>query len=204
MEEAALVKKLLSGETVESASEEPISPLLLACHYGLVDVLSVIIAKGADVNTPDSCGFTPLYIAAYKGHTEVVRMLLEAQVNVDDGNITPLVAAAENGHSDVVKLLLDHGADLNIVIQPDQLTVYDIAATAEIQELILKAIEARNQDLCAVCWEVPVNSSCRFVPCGHNIVCKACNTRMLEKRIRNCPMCRSLIWCRAQGVPKSA
>jgi len=62
-------------------------------------------------------GDTPLNAAAANGHKDVVKMLLESDIDVDKtgtmGN-TPLYSAAENGHKTIVKMLLEEGADPNI------------------------------------------------------------------------------------------
>jgi ankyrin repeat protein len=64
---------------------------------------------------------TPLMEAAWDGHTEVVRLLLErgARANAvarsgGSMNITALHAATKHGHADVVDLLLVEGVDVNV------------------------------------------------------------------------------------------
>ena len=56
-------------------------------------------------------GGTPLIIAAYKGHSEVVKLLLDKKdIQVNQGDrcgATPLIHAAKKGHLEVVKLLLE-------------------------------------------------------------------------------------------------
>ena len=37
-----------------------------------------LISKGADVNLPDEHGFTPLFVAARRGHSDIVQLLLES------------------------------------------------------------------------------------------------------------------------------
>lgn len=53
---------------------------------------------------------TPLWYAAYEGHTEIVGLLInsyDADVNCQDQcGVTPLIAAVQRGHEDVVKVLL--------------------------------------------------------------------------------------------------
>ena len=55
-------------------------------------------------------GLTPLFLAAHKGHANVVELLLgnkETDVNHGwEGGITPLLSAADSGHDEVVKMVL--------------------------------------------------------------------------------------------------
>ena len=60
---------------------------------------------------------TPLHWAAFGGHTDTVKLLLDvgADKEVKDKNgETPLHCAAWKGHTDIVKLLLDAGADKDV------------------------------------------------------------------------------------------
>ena len=57
---------------------------------------------------------TPLYVASWKGHGDVVRRLLTAGAQADRyhrDRATPLFVAAQEGHSAVVSVLLTAGAD---------------------------------------------------------------------------------------------
>ena len=52
-----------------------------------------------------------------KGHSDIVKILLDSRANVnaeDDGYATALILAVKNGHTNVVKILLDAGANTNI------------------------------------------------------------------------------------------
>ena len=58
-----------------------------AAENGDVELLSLLIAAGADINAKDSEGWAPLLLAYYEGHTECVRLLLAApdiNVNTED------------------------------------------------------------------------------------------------------------------------
>ncbi|HKY44235.1 MAG TPA: ankyrin repeat domain-containing protein [Pyrinomonadaceae bacterium] len=81
-----------------------------------LEIVRVLIEKGADVNTP-SRSETALMRAAGKGYVDIVRLLLSkgAQVNanVDDG--TPLMVAVRRGDIEIMKILLAAGADVNLV-----------------------------------------------------------------------------------------
>lgn len=58
---------------------------------------------------------TPLMHASEKGHTEVVKVLINAQANVNAKDAlgrTALLYAAKNGHADIVSMLIDAGAEV--------------------------------------------------------------------------------------------
>jgi TonB family protein len=68
------------------------------------------------VSSKDNNGSTPLHLAAWNGHKDIVELLLanKADVNAKDTmGFTPLHRAAITGHKDVVELLLDKGANVN-------------------------------------------------------------------------------------------
>jgi len=74
-----------------------------------------VLAKlGANVETPDNYADTPLFTAAWEGHTEVVRVLAELGVPLDSKvhGRTPLFVAAHNGRAETVPALVELGADV--------------------------------------------------------------------------------------------
>jgi ankyrin repeat protein len=81
-----------------------------------VALIRILLEDGADVDMRNKYGATPLFMASQNGHTEIVRLLLAANANVDapctsDG-ATPLLMASYRGHTEIVKLLL--AADPNV------------------------------------------------------------------------------------------
>jgi len=126
-------QRLPNGET----------PLMAALYRGHGDVVDALIDAGAEidvfaaaatgrtddlrrtldestVNTIAYDGWTPLHLAAFFGHVENVRLLLDAGAEVgavsqNSLKNTPLHAATAGGHADAALLLLERGADASAV-----------------------------------------------------------------------------------------
>ncbi|MBI5960936.1 MAG: ankyrin repeat domain-containing protein [Chloroflexi bacterium] len=85
--------------------------LMQAVKSNNVEQVKKLIADGVNINEPDASRDIPLIMAAYKGHTEIVRLLLEAGADVtalDPGmKATALHAAAYAGHADPARLLVE-------------------------------------------------------------------------------------------------
>jgi len=76
-----------------------------------------LIDGGVDVSEKDASQDVPLIMAAYKGYTEITRLLLEAGADVtavDSGmKATALHAAAYAGRTEAAKLLIEYGIDID-------------------------------------------------------------------------------------------
>ncbi|XP_062601738.1 uncharacterized protein LOC134263416 [Saccostrea cucullata] len=96
-----------------------LTPLVVACRVGHIDVVKELLQAGADINAY-SVGESPLIAACKCGYVSIVHHLLESGAEVNpkhEGYIpfhTPLTAACYHGHMNVVKKLLEAGADVNL------------------------------------------------------------------------------------------
>jgi hypothetical protein len=86
-------------------------PLYYAALFGLIDVVKLLLDKGADVNAQiDGIGKGhALYAASSRGHKDIVELLLVkgAVICTSDYHDDPLIKAVECGYKEIVKLLLD-------------------------------------------------------------------------------------------------
>jgi quinoprotein dehydrogenase-associated probable ABC transporter substrate-binding protein len=80
-----------------------------------IERIKFLVEKGADVNTPDPQGWTPLQNAARQRKDAVIAALIDLgadpNLHADDG-MTPLVAAIMRDHVPSVKVLLEKGANI--------------------------------------------------------------------------------------------
>ncbi|MBN3323151.1 ANKR6 protein, partial [Atractosteus spatula] len=89
--------------------------LLVASYKGQADDVVQLINRGAKVAVT-KYGRTPLHLASYKGHAEVVRILLKAGCDLDiqdDGDQTALHRAAVVGNTDIISALIQEGCALD-------------------------------------------------------------------------------------------
>lgn len=131
------------GGLVNAVNENGISAVMFAMYYGRKEVSALLIQSGAKVDPVTAAaigdkkriveclgqskafleeyskdGWTPLHLASYFGHKEIVRLLLEAGAPVvvrskNGMNNHPLHAAAAGKSRDIVGMLLASGAEVN-------------------------------------------------------------------------------------------
>jgi hypothetical protein len=143
--DVASAKALLDHGAVPDAecSWNRWTPLHFAATAGSERLVALLLECGAEVDSKEQVGKTPLYEAVQKGHTDVVQALLDRGAAVNDavknlGHWSPLHTAARGGHLETVKVLLAHGADVNAKGR-DGRTPLDLAEEkghAEIAEML--------------------------------------------------------------------
>lgn len=90
--------------------------LALAAKKGFYPTAKLLLDLGADVNAPDTLGFTPLHFAACDGKEELLGLLLAHGADVsrrDDDGWTALHCAASRGKPAAVEILLKAGAPVD-------------------------------------------------------------------------------------------
>lgn len=159
----ARVKRKLSREpeAIASRDDEGLTPLLRALYDGHGAIVDVLLAREPELDVFEAAalgrledvkrlvgrskrranersqdGFTPLHLAAYFGHPDVVAFLLDRGADIEARTtnpglrgVTPLHSAAAGGTTEVAVLLLERGADPNAT-QPGGWTALHQAAAA--------------------------------------------------------------------------
>jgi ankyrin repeat protein len=143
--ESARVEQMISRNPslVNAKNSQGMSPVTVATYYGKSKIAEVLVSRGAKLNlyeasitgkleavkdilrknpaeanslSPD--GFSSLHLAAFFGHAEIVKYLLEmgADANTVANNrmkVMPLHSAVAHNQLEISEILIVHGAEVN-------------------------------------------------------------------------------------------
>ena len=137
------------GIQVDAANTADETALMLAANANDLVSANLLIEAGASINRPN---WTPLHYAASKGHTAMMRLLIDNDAYIDaesPNGTTPLMMAAYYASHMAVKLMLEEGADPNLQNQDGQ-TALDMALSkdkplsAQYIRVFKEALEAKE------------------------------------------------------------
>ena len=138
-----------AGIQTDATNTADETALMLAANANDLASANLLIEAGASVNRPN---WTPLHYAASKGHTEMMRLLIENDAYIDaesPNGTTPLMMAAYYATPKAVKLMLEEGADPTLQNKDGQ-TALDMALSkdkklsAQYIRVFLDALEAKE------------------------------------------------------------
>ncbi len=149
------LRKCLTPEVhVNVADATGSTALSYAAQTGSVESLQVLLDAGADVNTSDCWGKTPLIHAVQRpDNEESIKLLLSAgaDVNVaDKGGMTALQHAVKGNQCELVGILITAGADVNCN-NPSGMTplmLMSQAGNADFVKLLINAGADVNTAIC--------------------------------------------------------
>jgi len=107
---------LLFAQPIAPRSAGANTDLLESAKLGQLSRVKELLSTGANVNTMDRRGFTPLMWACAAGSLATVRQLIDSGAAVDkraNDGLTALMLASANGFTEVARALLLRGADVN-------------------------------------------------------------------------------------------
>ncbi|WKT52096.1 Ankyrin repeat [Fusarium oxysporum f. sp. vasinfectum] len=127
------------------------TPFSLAIRHGGHNVTATVgflLENGADIESRDQLGRTPLCLAAANGNTAVVAFLLDKGASVEhhcNRGQTPLSYASIEGNEECMRLLISRGANLATTDNQGQTALFKAAVD-------VKAID--NSGFTALAWSL--------------------------------------------------
>jgi ankyrin repeat protein/Mg2+ and Co2+ transporter CorA len=142
---------------VDDVDDKKRTSLHSSATYGTVAVANVILERSTrSLNARGHRDKTPLHFAAAYGHTDMVKLLLKHNANVDpqcNGNFTPLHLACGCGTNagDIVNYLLEQGAAIESQTEEKMTPLHIAAAHGQL---------AVVRTLLAAPWKASINAKC--------------------------------------------
>jgi ankyrin repeat protein len=115
--------------------------LHIAAYLGLYIACTKLLEFGFDINSRDALDYTPLHHTASKGHTHVVKLLLQNNTDATarSFDLQPVLGyAAISGHESVIRMLLEHEADRDLELPEKTRAMNDAGQRRTVQTILLK------------------------------------------------------------------
>ncbi|CAH1792050.1 unnamed protein product [Owenia fusiformis] len=134
---------------METSKYDAKTVLYIAAECNSIECVRLLLNYKPKPNIDSNRSFsycrTPLCIASYEGHSDIVKLLLENGANVNEGEygFSPLRLAVEKNKLGCVQVLCDNGADMNVPEGEDSLL---LTATRNTQCFTLETLLYRGCD----------------------------------------------------------
>ncbi|XP_047452604.1 ankyrin repeat and SOCS box protein 15 isoform X2 [Mugil cephalus] len=156
------VKTLLDhGASPHTTNSKNESPLLLV-RAGSLQIVSTLIAAGAQVGQVCLKKWTAMHEASRAGCVRVMELLLQNRGQVteaDQYGVTPLGTAAEYSHPEVLELLIKHGADVNAQAPNGDSVLYDAAGSGNPDCIDILLQHGANPNINNLSSQLPIHKA---------------------------------------------
>ncbi|EZA58385.1 BRCA1-associated RING domain protein 1 isoform X2 [Ooceraea biroi] len=132
-------KQSYISKNIEKTNPKGETALHTACLRKNAEKVKLLLLAGANPNTKDNAGWTPLQEVVSYGQIEICKMLLDAGASPNISgyeNKRPLHEAAKSDRIEEARLLLRHGADENLCDQYGKKPI-DYCYSEEMRQLLM-------------------------------------------------------------------
>ncbi|XP_071150272.1 ankyrin repeat domain-containing protein 50-like [Mytilus edulis] len=159
-------------------------PLKKAGEHGHVEIVKMLLDRGAECNNVDPRTESPAMKTCENGHTEIVKMLFDkgADCNIYS-DCSPVMKAFMRGHIEIVEFLLDNRADCDDNGLSSILFVCEHGITEMLQIMVDKGVGCNT---CDRFDEYPLTYACIG---GHTEI-----VQMLSDKGADCNKCNGNGW----------
>jgi len=122
------------------------TPIFEAIRNGKIEMVRLLVSKGAKINILNSRGQAPIHYAADRGEKEILEILIEngANINIQTTKrlrtyigCTPLHWAVLKGNKEIIDILLRNGADINIQTAYPEYTPLHLAVKSGNKDIVM-------------------------------------------------------------------
>lgn len=138
------VNEMIDTAEINFKNKEGDTALLEATKNGFMDIVKILLQRGADINLQDAEGWTPLMNACWYGFLDTAVELIENKANLDiqDNNgATAIMYAFNNAHFDIVKVLKDHNANIYL---KDNLKMSVVSNALKVNDIEMSILFDKN------------------------------------------------------------
>ncbi|XP_076853731.1 death-associated protein kinase 1 [Brachyhypopomus gauderio] len=144
----------LTSYDINQPNKHGTPPLLIAAGCGNVQIIDVLIRKGAEIQALDKSGANAIYYAARNGHVQTLKFLHEKKCPLDiqdKSGETALHVAARYGNVDVVQYLCSIHANPNLTDREQEVPLHCAAwhGYSAVARVLCEAgcdVNARNRE----------------------------------------------------------
>lgn len=146
--DAAQIKELAAAGADVNSRENDRPLIAWASQNQSVEVVKALIESGADVNSVDGIGHTPLMRAVETNQLAIAQTLIQAKADLNikaPNGDTALMMAVKNNSPEVVKALIDAGANASITNEDGNTPALTAAQNDGVE--IIKILGAAKADM---------------------------------------------------------
>lgn len=118
------------------------TPVLVAAEYDRLEVLKLLVFRGANLADRNESGWSALHFAAERGNILTVKFLLAQQADttvVDEHGLRAIDIAAKCGHIDVIREMHSNGVDLrHVCVSGRSIIHYGASNSSSNSERVMK------------------------------------------------------------------